>query len=194
MGVVDAGRRTRSRARCHSKLTTTDTYLNATTQLLRELNEQKPLTLVKGLAFKTRSDHAISDPQLHFTISFAVVIGHRHDDGGFPIAKTDPRRQDSRARSKLARQLAAGLVVSTTTCRIREPDYDDGGWTYVNTVPELLAKGNQPLDTAPSALASLGEPPGINIEAPSSGPVSFGRSDHDATVAAFEIENGIAVA
>lgn len=32
----------------HTKLTTTDTYLNATTQLLHELNERKPLTLVKG--------------------------------------------------------------------------------------------------------------------------------------------------
>jgi integrase len=31
----------------HSKLTTTDTYLNATTQLLHELNERKPLVLVK---------------------------------------------------------------------------------------------------------------------------------------------------
>jgi site-specific recombinase XerD len=31
----------------HTKLTTTDTYLNATTQLLRELNERKPLALVR---------------------------------------------------------------------------------------------------------------------------------------------------
>jgi integrase len=31
----------------HTKLTTTDTYLNATTQLLHELNERKPLKLVK---------------------------------------------------------------------------------------------------------------------------------------------------
>lgn len=32
----------------HTKLTTTDTYLNATTQLLHELNERKPLALVKS--------------------------------------------------------------------------------------------------------------------------------------------------
>jgi integrase len=32
----------------HTKLTTTDTYLNATTQLLHELNERKPLMLVKS--------------------------------------------------------------------------------------------------------------------------------------------------
>ncbi len=32
----------------HTKLTTTDTYLNAPTQLLHELNERVPLTLVKG--------------------------------------------------------------------------------------------------------------------------------------------------
>jgi integrase len=31
----------------HTKLTTTDTYLNATTQLLHELNERKPLALVR---------------------------------------------------------------------------------------------------------------------------------------------------
>jgi len=29
-------------------VTTTDTYLNATTQLLHELNERKPLVLVKS--------------------------------------------------------------------------------------------------------------------------------------------------
>jgi integrase len=32
----------------HTKLTTTDTYLNATTQLLHELNERRPLALVKS--------------------------------------------------------------------------------------------------------------------------------------------------
>jgi integrase len=32
----------------HTKLTTTDSYLNATTQLLHELNERKPLVLVKA--------------------------------------------------------------------------------------------------------------------------------------------------
>jgi integrase len=32
----------------HAKLTTTDTYLNATTRLLHELNERVPLALVKG--------------------------------------------------------------------------------------------------------------------------------------------------
>lgn len=32
----------------HSKLTTTDTYLNATTKLLHELNERVPLALVKS--------------------------------------------------------------------------------------------------------------------------------------------------
>jgi hypothetical protein len=31
----------------HTKLTTTDIYLNATTQLLHELNERVPLTLVR---------------------------------------------------------------------------------------------------------------------------------------------------
>jgi len=31
----------------HTKLTMTDTYLSATTQLLHELNERKPLTLVR---------------------------------------------------------------------------------------------------------------------------------------------------
>jgi hypothetical protein len=31
----------------HTKLTTTDTYLNPTTQPLHEMNERKPLTLVK---------------------------------------------------------------------------------------------------------------------------------------------------
>ena len=31
----------------HTKLTTTDTYLNATTQLLHELNDRKPLALVR---------------------------------------------------------------------------------------------------------------------------------------------------
>jgi integrase len=32
----------------HSKLTTTDTYLNATTKLLHDLNERVPLALVKS--------------------------------------------------------------------------------------------------------------------------------------------------
>src|SRR5713226_2396652 len=32
----------------HTKLTATDTYLNATTQLLHELNERRPLALVRS--------------------------------------------------------------------------------------------------------------------------------------------------
>jgi hypothetical protein len=42
------GRCTCRRALGHTKLTTTDTYLNGTTRLLHELNERVPLTLVKA--------------------------------------------------------------------------------------------------------------------------------------------------